>query len=379
MQPCSHPWYGLIDWLNGMSGDALRAMMVRAGWIVTVVLSWELSGADSASDSGTSAGDSPAVVIRFPAIAPEAVRWVERRATTALRRRARRAAQRIGHRGKPVVVRWLAALHGDQFTRAAHGGTHRLRLESATARIADEQTEIPPLRHAFAACGRRARPGDRRARDADLPDGVVRLSRQRSRGCPLQHGARGPRLFAHFQPHGRRARGARRGTGGRRGRHRHRERTGGAVSRRSRRCWAPARTSLPRARSTVVRTTCSTTRCRASASKPRSSIRATSTPGARPSGRTRAFSSARRWAIPAWMCSTFRGWRSWRTSMDCRCSSTRRSPRPGSSVRSSMAPISCSIPRPSSCRDTASSSAACWSTPAGSIGMVARQAADFRH
>ncbi len=148
---------------------------------------------------------------------------------------------------------------------------------------------------------------------------------------------------------------------------------------RSRRCWAPARTSLPRARSTAVRTTCSTTRCRASASKPRSSIRATSTPGARPSGRTRAFSSARRWAIPAWTCSTFRGWRSWRTSMACRCSSTRRSPRPGSFARSSMAPISCSIPRPSSCRGTASSSAVCWSTPAASIGRGARRAASFRH
>ena len=40
--------------------------------------------------------------------------------------------------------------------------------------------------------GARARSCDRRARDADLPDRVVRVSRQRSRGRAVQHGARGP-------------------------------------------------------------------------------------------------------------------------------------------------------------------------------------------
>src|SRR6202012_5339354 len=29
MQPCSHPLYGLIDWLKEMSGELLRVMMVR--------------------------------------------------------------------------------------------------------------------------------------------------------------------------------------------------------------------------------------------------------------------------------------------------------------------------------------------------------------
>ena len=37
MQPCSQPWYGLIDWVNGMSGESLRLMMVRACWMRTVV------------------------------------------------------------------------------------------------------------------------------------------------------------------------------------------------------------------------------------------------------------------------------------------------------------------------------------------------------
>ena len=32
MQPCSQPWYGLIDCVNGMSGESLRLMIVRAGW-----------------------------------------------------------------------------------------------------------------------------------------------------------------------------------------------------------------------------------------------------------------------------------------------------------------------------------------------------------
>src|SRR5208283_1576370 len=38
MQPCSQPWYGLIDCVNGMSGESLRLMIVRAFWIEIVVL-----------------------------------------------------------------------------------------------------------------------------------------------------------------------------------------------------------------------------------------------------------------------------------------------------------------------------------------------------
>src|SRR6476661_4074289 len=38
MQPCSQPWYGLIDCVNGISGESLRAMIVRAAWMVTIVL-----------------------------------------------------------------------------------------------------------------------------------------------------------------------------------------------------------------------------------------------------------------------------------------------------------------------------------------------------
>src|SRR4051812_6718997 len=39
MQPCSHPRYGLIDCVNGTSGETLREMIVFARSIVTCVLS----------------------------------------------------------------------------------------------------------------------------------------------------------------------------------------------------------------------------------------------------------------------------------------------------------------------------------------------------
>src|SRR6266496_2798738 len=64
MQPCSQPWYGLIDWLKPISGEVLRAMIVRAGWIVTVVLSGGsassslASGASGAQPSSTAARSS---------------------------------------------------------------------------------------------------------------------------------------------------------------------------------------------------------------------------------------------------------------------------------------------------------------------------------
>src|SRR3954452_18751879 len=50
MQPCSHPWYGLIDCENGTSGDSLCAMMVRARWMVTTVRG---GGGASSADSLT--------------------------------------------------------------------------------------------------------------------------------------------------------------------------------------------------------------------------------------------------------------------------------------------------------------------------------------
>ena len=144
-------------------------------------------------------------------------------------------------------------------------------------RIPHDQAQDAPLRHAVAARGRGARSRDRRARDADLPDRVVRVSRQRPRRGAVQHGARGPRLFAHLQSDVRGARGAHRRARRRRRRDRHRQRAGGAAPRHRRRCSARASTSSRRARCTAARTTCSTTRCRASASRRRSSIRATST------------------------------------------------------------------------------------------------------
>lgn len=54
MQPCSQPWYGLIDCVNGTSGDALVAMIVRARWIVTVVRS-----GGGASSPASAAGCQP--------------------------------------------------------------------------------------------------------------------------------------------------------------------------------------------------------------------------------------------------------------------------------------------------------------------------------
>src|SRR6185437_8891525 len=48
MQPCSQPWYGLMDCENGMSGESLCAMIERARWIVTAVR----SGAGCSSSTG---------------------------------------------------------------------------------------------------------------------------------------------------------------------------------------------------------------------------------------------------------------------------------------------------------------------------------------
>jgi O-acetylhomoserine (thiol)-lyase len=70
---------------------------------------------------------------------------------------------------------------------------------------------------------------------------------------------------------------------------------------------------------------CSPTRCRASASRRPSSTPAISTPGAPPSVRRRGSCSAKRWAIPASTCSTFRASRRLRTSTACRSWPMRRS------------------------------------------------------
>ena len=117
MQPCSQPWYGLIDWLNGMSGDALCAMMVRAGWIVTVVLSGELSGGAAPSSPGSGGSDPPAVVVGFAAFAAKAIERIERGAAAAFGRLARRAPQRIGCGGQLIVGSGHSAFHEDHFTR----------------------------------------------------------------------------------------------------------------------------------------------------------------------------------------------------------------------------------------------------------------------
>jgi hypothetical protein len=66
----------LIDWVNGMSGDALRAMIVRARWIVTAVFNF------GGSDRGGLVGRlCPAIVVRLASFTPVAV--ARRRATAA--------------------------------------------------------------------------------------------------------------------------------------------------------------------------------------------------------------------------------------------------------------------------------------------------------
>ena len=128
-------------------------------------------------------------------------------------------------------------------------------------------------------------PVDRRARDADLPDGVVRLSRHRSRGGALQHGARRARLFAHLQSDLRGARGAHRRARRRRGRDRDRQRAGGAASgdrHAARRGLAHRRIAL------AVRRLAQSSRLHAAALRRDDDVRrsrATSTRGAARSGR----------------------------------------------------------------------------------------------
>ena len=244
-----------------------------------------------------------------------------------------------------------------------------------------DQAQDASLRHAVAARGR-ARPIPRPAR-------ARRRSTRPRRSCfpDSDHAAalfnmeRAGHVYSRISnPTVRGARGAHRGARRRRRRDRHRQRAGGAAPRDRHAAGRGHAHRRVARRCTAARTTCSTTRCRASASTttfvdPRDldAWRARHPSGdAAPVRRDARQSRARRARHPA------RRRRS-RTSTACRCSSIRRSRRRISCGRSSTAPTSSSTPRRSSCRATASSSAACWSTAGRSTGMRggrARQVSD---
>ena len=120
------------------------------------------------------------------------------------------------------------------------------------------------LQHARRPCRRQARSGDRRARDADLPDHVLRV--RRCRPCRLAVRAEGVRQ--HLHPHHEPDPGGA-GRAARRARRRH----GGACRRHpatARSCWcstpscAPATISSRRAGSMAARSTSSATPSRIS-------------------------------------------------------------------------------------------------------------------
>jgi len=74
MHPCSHPWYGLIDCENGMSGESLRAMIVRAGVMRTTVLSG--GGVSAACRSSCHPPSGPkAALVCFPYAGGNAVNY----------------------------------------------------------------------------------------------------------------------------------------------------------------------------------------------------------------------------------------------------------------------------------------------------------------
>ena len=66
--------------MNGISGDALRAMIVRARWIVTVVFNF----GGSVIRGGVVGRLRPAVVVRLASFAAISVGRIERRAAAAL-------------------------------------------------------------------------------------------------------------------------------------------------------------------------------------------------------------------------------------------------------------------------------------------------------
>ena len=80
-------------------------------------------------------------------------------------------------------------------------------------------------------CGRAARPGDRRARHADLPDHLLRLRRRRARRLAVRAEILRQHLHAHRQPDAGGAGGAHRGAGRRHGGARRRLRPRGAAHR----------------------------------------------------------------------------------------------------------------------------------------------------
>jgi len=199
-------------------------------------------------------------------------------------------------------------------------------------------------------------------------DHVLRLPRRRPRRLAVQHGARRPCLLAYLQPDQRGA--------------------GGAHRRAGRRCGAIAvasgqaalhlaiatlmgadRTSSPRVPSTEARITCLSTRCRASASRPLSSIRAASGV-ARSHPAQHAVAVRRNTGNPGLDVSTFLRCRQSRTKRVFPSWSTPPSPRPTSCGRSTSAPI-CSITRrPSFSVATVLPSRACWWTVARLTGGV---------
>src|SRR6266436_6859487 len=69
MQPCSQPRYGLIERSNGMSGDVLRVMTLRAVSIATSVLNGGSSSIDcqpSSNATRTRGSNLPEAFVRAP-------------------------------------------------------------------------------------------------------------------------------------------------------------------------------------------------------------------------------------------------------------------------------------------------------------------------
>ena len=132
------------------------------------------------------------------------------------------------------------------------------------------------FRHARHSCGRAARPGDRRARDADLPDHILRVRRRRSCRRAVRAADLRQYLHAHQQPDQGGAGGARR-----RARRRHRGARGRFRPRRAghRDPYADASratNSSPPASSMAARSTSSITRSRISAGTSSGPTRTTS-------------------------------------------------------------------------------------------------------
>ena len=93
------------------------------------------------------------------------------------------------------------------------------------------RAQVSSIRHAYRPRRLPARPDDRRARRADLPDDVLRLPRHRRGRLAVQPVAFGPHLFAHLEPDDGGARGATRGARRRRRLGVHGVGPGGAVAR----------------------------------------------------------------------------------------------------------------------------------------------------